>query len=73
MLLNSNKVFSILVLWEKETNNTINFLDLSINKTDDNLQLGIYRKHTTTDLIIHNDSCHPFEHKRAAINILVNR
>jgi hypothetical protein len=58
---------------EKETNNTINFLDLSINKTDDNLQLGIYRKPTTTDLIIHNDSSHPFEHKRAAINCLINR
>jgi hypothetical protein len=56
-----------------ETHNTINFLDLSINKTGNNLQLGIYRKPPTTDLIIHNDSCHPFEHKKAAINFLVNR
>jgi hypothetical protein len=58
---------------EKEVNNTINFLDLSINKADNNLQLGIYRKPTTTDSIIHNDSCHPLEHKRAAINFLINR
>jgi hypothetical protein len=33
----------------------------------------IYRKPTSTDLIIHNDSCHPHEHKRSAINFLVNR
>jgi hypothetical protein len=28
---------------------------------------------TTTDLIIHNDSCHPPEHKTAAIRYLINR
>jgi hypothetical protein len=37
------------------------------------LQLRIYRKRTTTDLIIHNDSCHPYEHKKASINFLINR
>ncbi|PNF38897.1 hypothetical protein B7P43_G08228 [Cryptotermes secundus] len=34
---------------------------------------GNLSKTTTTDLIIHNDSCHPFEHKKAAINFLINR
>jgi hypothetical protein len=58
---------------EKEVNRAINFLDLSINIIDNNLQLGIYRKPTTSDLIIHNDSCHPLEHKKAAIDFLVNR
>jgi hypothetical protein len=58
---------------EKEINNKINFLDLSIEKTHSNLQLGVYRKPTATDLIIHYDSCHPYEHKRAAINFLINR
>jgi hypothetical protein len=58
---------------EKEVNNTINFLDLSISKADNNLQLGIYRKPTTTDSVIHSDSCHPLEHKRAAINFLINQ
>jgi hypothetical protein len=58
---------------EKEINNKINFLDLSIEKAHNNLQLGIYRKPTATDLIIHYDSCHPYEHKNTAINFLINR
>jgi hypothetical protein len=57
---------------EKEKNNKINFLDLSITKIHNKLLLAIYRKPTTTDLIIHNDSCHPHEHKKSAINFLVN-
>jgi hypothetical protein len=34
--------------------NKINFIDLSIEKTHNILQLGIYRKPTATDLIIHD-------------------
>ena len=34
---------------------------------------NIYRKPTTTDTIIPYDSCHPHEHKLAAIRYLVNR
>jgi hypothetical protein len=30
-------------------------------------------KHTQTDVIIPNESCHPHEHKRASINYLMNR
>jgi hypothetical protein len=48
---------------EEEVNNKINFLDVSTEKTRNKLQLGIYRKPTTTDLIIHNDLCHPYEQK----------
>jgi hypothetical protein len=48
---------------EKEENNRINFLDLTISKTRNRIQLAIYRKSTTTDLIIHNDSCHPLNIK----------
>jgi hypothetical protein len=43
---------------EKEVNNKINFLDLFIEETHNNLQIGIYRKPTATDLVIHNGSCH---------------
>jgi hypothetical protein len=48
-------------------------LDLSIEKTHSDLQIGSYRKPAATDLIIHNDSCRPFEHKEAAINFLINQ
>jgi hypothetical protein len=58
---------------EKEENSRINFLDLSINRTANSIELAIYRKPTTTDLTIHNDSCHPSEHKKNAINYLFNR
>jgi CRISPR/Cas system CSM-associated protein Csm2 small subunit len=39
---------------EEEINNKINFLDISIAKTHNTLQLGIYRKSTTRDVIVHN-------------------
>jgi hypothetical protein len=58
---------------EEEVNNKINFLRISIEKTRNKLQLGIYRKPATTDLIIHDDSCHPYENKKAAINCLIKR
>jgi len=35
--------------------------------------MDIYRKPTSTDVIITNDSCHPTEHKVAAIRYLHNR
>jgi hypothetical protein len=57
---------------EKETQNRINYLDLTITKEDNKLTFVIYRKPTTTDSIIHNDSCHPNEHKKLAINYLIN-
>jgi hypothetical protein len=47
---------------EKETNNQINFLDITITKNENLLSFNIYRKPTTTDTIIPNDSCHPPEH-----------
>jgi hypothetical protein len=52
---------------EKEQNNRINFLDITITKSQDGLSFEIYRKPPTTDNIIPNDSCHPREHKTAAI------
>jgi hypothetical protein len=57
---------------EEQVNNKINFLDISITKTRKKLKLGIFRKTTTTNLIIHDSSCHPYEHKNAAINFLNN-
>jgi hypothetical protein len=57
---------------KEEQDNKINYLDITTVKTYNRLQMGIYRKPTTTDHIIHNDSCHPYEHKKTGINYLVN-
>jgi len=54
---------------ESEINNKINFLVVTIMKNHDKLTFNIYRKPTKTNSIIPNDSCHPTEHKLAAIKI----
>jgi len=58
---------------EKETRGSINFLDLSIHRDVNSFSVDIYRKPTYTDSIIPIDSCHPIEHKYAAIRYLQNR
>jgi hypothetical protein len=58
---------------EKEKDNKLNFLDITIQKDQGKLKFGIYRKPTTTDTIIPHDSCHPPEQKLAAIRHLMNR
>ena len=58
---------------EKEENKKITFLDNTIAKGHDSLLFELYRKPTTTDVIIPNDSCHPGEHKTAAIRYFYNR
>jgi formamidopyrimidine-DNA glycosylase len=58
---------------EQQTQNRINYLDLTIKKNQNKLNFEIYRKPTTTDLILRNISCHPYKHKKLAINYLYNR
>jgi hypothetical protein len=58
---------------EKETQNSLNYLDLTITNEHNKLTFSIFIKPTSTDLIIHNDSCLPQEHKYAAINYFTNR
>jgi len=53
-------------------NPQINYLDISIQRTQRGFSTNIYRKPTTTDSIIPNDSCHPIGHKIAAIHYLYN-
>jgi hypothetical protein len=43
---------------ETETNDSINFPDISIQNTSYTLAFSIHRKPTATDLIIPKDSCH---------------
>jgi hypothetical protein len=58
---------------EIESNNILNYLDISIIRKDKNLEFGIYRKPTTTSTVIHASSCHPTERKKMALNYLLNR
>jgi hypothetical protein len=58
---------------EKEENNKINFLDITIDEGHDSLLFEIYRRPITPDAIIPNDSCHPGEHKTSAIRYFFNR
>ena len=58
---------------EKESDNNINFLDITVHRNTENLSFSIYRKPTTTDIIIPNDSYHQPEHKHAAIRYMLNR
>ena len=58
---------------EVETNNRLNYLDLTVIKDRNGFSYEIYRKPTATDTIIPNDSCHPSEQKMAAIKYFANR
>jgi hypothetical protein len=58
---------------ETELDNQINFLDLTVRKDTSKFTFNIHRKPTTTDTIIPYTSCHPPEHKQAAIRYMVNR
>jgi hypothetical protein len=58
---------------EQEENNAIQFLGLTISRTDNNVLFSIYCKPTTTNVIIPSDSYHPSEHKLSAIRYLHNR
>jgi len=58
---------------ENEMAGNINFLDLTIHRDINRFSIDIYRKPTYTDTIIPIDSCHPTEHKYAAIRYLQNR
>jgi hypothetical protein len=58
---------------EEEIDRRLNFLDITIQQGQNHITTNIYRKPTTTDSIIPNDSCHPKKQKMAAIQYLYNR
>jgi len=58
---------------EQEKENKLNILNISIIKATDKVSFDIYRKQTTSDIIIPNDSCHPTEQKLATIRYFTNR
>ncbi len=58
---------------ELEIDNKINFLDLTISKTDNKFTFKIFHKPTQTDMITHNSSAHPRSHKHAAFHSYIHR
>jgi hypothetical protein len=66
--IHSNLIFNT----ELEHNNTINFLDTTIQRAQD-VRISIFRKPTFTDPIIPYTSNHPPQHKYAAVRFLYNR
>jgi hypothetical protein len=57
----------------EEENNTINYLDLSVHRNTNSIDIRIYRKPTHTDATIQFSNNHPLEHKLAAFNFYTNR
>jgi hypothetical protein len=58
---------------EIETNNTINYLDVTIHRTPTDWSMSIYRKPMFTYTIMLYTSNHPNQHKFAAVRFLHNR
>jgi len=57
----------------EEINNSINYLDLTINRNINKIELNIYRKPTNADITIQYTSNHPRDHKQAAFTFYINR
>jgi hypothetical protein len=57
----------------EETNNSINYLDMAINRNKNGMAISIYRKPTSTNATIQHTSNHPQDHKYAAYKYCINR
>lgn len=57
---------------ETESQNTINFLDLTISKEQQTLHFQIYRKPTFTDTVIHAQSRQSMSIKLSSFHSMVN-
>ena len=56
-----------------EDSNSINYLDPTIFRNTNSIELGIYKKPTSAAITIHYTSNHPWEHKKAAYTYYINR
>ena len=69
-----NKIYkNIEFTIEVESDNSINFSDLSIIKIDNKISFGIFHKPSQTDMVIHNSSMHPYMHKLDAFRSYIHR
>ena len=55
-----------------DVNNTINYLDIHIHRSNDAITIEIYRKPTEMGTVIHLTSNHPFKHKTSAFLYYIN-
>jgi hypothetical protein len=58
---------------EHNTDNTINYLDMTLKIIDHKINFNIYRKPTHTDTVIHSSSAHPISHKHASFHSMIDR
>lgn len=58
---------------ELEADGKLPFLDLLLIRRGKKIEMEIYRKPTDTNLLIKENSFHPFRHKNAAIHSMVHR
>ena len=57
----------------KEENHITNYLDLTIQRKHNKVELSIYKKPTYIDIVIHFTSNHPYCHKMAGFYFYINR
>ena len=56
-----------------EENKITNYLDLSINRNHNSVELNIYKKPTYVGVTIHFSSNHPYDYKLAGFHYYINR
>jgi len=57
----------------EETNNSINYLDMTINRNVNGMEISVYRKPTSTNVTIKHTTNHPQDYKYAAYRCYKNR
>lgn len=73
-MLNGTKYKSIKFTYEVEKDGKLPFPDLLLTRrTDGSIDIGVYRKPTSTDRCITNESHCPSTHKMAALHSMINR
>jgi len=68
-----NSISNTIQFTKESQNESINFLDVTIYKENNEHAFKIYRKSTQTDMFIHSSSNHPWQHKMAGFRSLINR
>lgn len=71
--INNTKYPTIKFTYEKEEDNKLNFLDVTVIRNNGKLEFDIYRKPTNTGRYITSDSYHNFKHKISGFQSMIYR